>query len=66
MRLERSRKGKTPIDIVITEQQPGLKRIRLTVGEDGAGKKNSDLDFAETEALIIVLQYHLAKAKGEI
>lgn len=69
MRLPRSRRGKTPIDIGIVEQGGGPIRIRVSIGEDWAkpsSKKNSDLDFKETEDLITLLQWHLAKAKGEV
>lgn len=69
MRLPRSRRGKTPIDIVVVEQGDGPTRVRITVGEDWSkqsSKKNSDMDFKEVEDLITLLQYHLAKAKGEI
>lgn len=64
-RLPRSRRGKTPIDIVVVTQESG-PRVRLTLGDDYDTKRNSDLDFEETEALIVLLRYHLAKAKGEI
>lgn len=63
-RLVRSRKGKTPIDVVVTRQQAG-PRVRITVG-DGPNKKNSDLDFTETENLILYLTYKLAVARGEL
>lgn len=64
-RLPRSRRGKTPIDVVVVTQESG-PRVRLTIGDDYFQKKNSDLDFEETEALIVLLRYNLAKAKGEI
>lgn len=65
MRLPRSRRGKTPIDVVITNQPAG-PRVRITIGEDGYDKKNSDLDFKETQDLIVLLTYHLEKAKGNV
>ena len=69
MRLPRSRRGKTPIDVGVVTQESG-PRVRLSVGEDGHGqqsyRKNSDLDVKETEDLITMLQYHVAIAKGEI
>jgi len=66
MRLRRSRRGKTPIDIGVVTQDSG-PRVRVSIGEDGTpGRKNSDLDFQETEDLITMLQYHLALAKGDI
>jgi hypothetical protein len=65
MRLERSRRGKTPIDVNVVIQD-GLPRVRLTVGAGSPNAKNSDLDFEETDALVTVLRYHLARAKGEI
>jgi len=67
MRLPRSRRGKTPIDVNIIQQGADAPiRVRLTVGPDYEKKYNSDLDFTETENLIVMLQYHLAKAKGEL
>lgn len=69
MRLPRSRRGKTPIDVGVVTQESG-PRVRVSIGEDGHGaqsyRKNSDLDFTETENLILMLQYKLAVAKGEI
>jgi len=50
--------------VVVVTQESG-PRVRLTVGDE-FHKKNSDLDFRETEDLIVLLQYTLAKAKGEI
>lgn len=68
MRLPRSRKGKTPIDVNLVNQPSNPHpRVRLSVGEDGVpGRKNSDLDPKETEDLITLLQWHLAKARGEV
>lgn len=69
MRLPRSRRGKTPIDVGVVTQESG-PRVRLSIGEDGHGaqsyRKNSDLDVPETENLILMLQYHVEKAKGNI
>ena len=65
MRLPRNRRGKTPIDVTITNQDAG-PRVRLTVGHDGGSKTNSDLTFRETEDLVTLLQYKLAQAKGDI
>jgi hypothetical protein len=66
MRLPRDRKGKTPIDVGIVEQD-GLKRVRLSMGEDGApGRKNSDLSPQETSDLIAMLNYNLKVINGEI
>lgn len=68
MRLPRSRRGKTPIDVGVVTQASG-PRVRVSIGEDYSSlssKKNSDLDFKEVEDLIVLLQYHLAKARGEI
>lgn len=64
-RLPRSRKGKTPLDVTITHQPAGL-RVRVTLGNDGYDKKNSDLDAKECDDLIVLLQYNLAKIKGEL
>jgi hypothetical protein len=69
MRLNRSRRGKTPIDVVIVEQEKGLPRVRLTVGDDlskPSNKKNSDLDLQEVEDLIVMLTYHKMKIAGDI
>lgn len=69
MRLTRSRKGKTPIDIVIVEQEKGQARVRLTVGDDASkpsNKKNSDLDLQEVDDLITMLTYHKMKISGEL
>lgn len=66
MRLPRSRKGKTAIDVTTTEQA-GLKRIRLTMGEPtDPRKRNTDMDAAELDALIILLQWHQAKLNGSV
>lgn len=64
-RLPRERKGKTPIDVGMV-QQDGLTRVRISMGEDGGSRKNSDLSIQETEDLIAMLNYHMLVAKGEI
>lgn len=65
-RLPRDRKGKTPIDVGVVEQD-GLKRVRISMGEDlKPGRKNSDLSVKETEDLIAMLNYNMLVAKGEI
>lgn len=67
-RLPRSRRGKTPIDVTIVTQEAG-PRVRVTIGEDFArpsAKKNSDLDEKEVTDLIVLLQYNLAKLRGEV
>lgn len=68
MRLPRSRRGKTAIDVVIVEQPANpVTRIRITLGEsDSPNKRNTDMDFTECENLIVLLQYQLAVARGEI
>lgn len=68
IRLPRSRRGKTPIDVNYIEQPSNPHpRVRLSIGEDNTpGRKNSDLDIKETEDLITLLQYHLAMVKGEV
>jgi len=69
MRLRSSRRGKTPIDVGVVTQESG-PRVRLSLGDDAMStpsrRKNRDLDFQECEDLIVMLQYHLMKAKGEI
>lgn len=64
-RLPRTRRGKTPVDVTITEQD-GLKRVRLTMGDDNYSKKNSDMDEQETEDLITILQFKLAELRQEL
>lgn len=65
MRLARTRRGKTPIDVGIVTQGDGPTRIRLTVGAGTPGTKNSDLDINEAEDLAVMLQYYVKVAKGE-
>lgn len=65
VRVPRERRGKTPIDIGIVEQG-NTRRIRITLGEDGGSKKNSDMTIGETEDLIAILNYNVLVAKGEI
>lgn len=65
VRLDRSRKGKTPVDVTIVEQD-GNQRIRLTMGDDGFSKKNTDMDEQETADLITLLQYHLEVLRGNL
>lgn len=66
MRLPRSRKGKTAIDVTPTLQN-GLKRARITIGDtDSANKRNSDMDEKEVADLITILEFTLAKLKGEV
>lgn len=65
-RLERSRKGKTTIDVTVTKQD-GLGRVRLSMGEQGSyNHRNSDLDAREVRDLITLLEWHLAKVTGAI
>lgn len=64
-RLPRSRKGKTPLDVTVTIQD-GLKRVRITMGDDNFNKKNSDLDEQETEDLITMLTFKLAELREEL
>ena len=66
MRLRRSRKGKTAIDVTTTEQA-GLKRIRLTMGEpNDPRKRNTDMDARELDESIVLLQWHQAKLNGQV
>lgn len=68
MRLPRSRKGKTTIDVTTTAQN-GLKRVRLTMGPPNgweSDRYNTDMDEEETEALITLLRFTLAKLRGEV
>jgi hypothetical protein len=66
VRLNRSRKGKTAIDVTTTLQD-GNKRIRITLGEPlSSNKRNTDLDITELRDLITLLQFHELKMKGEV
>lgn len=66
MRLPRSRKGKTTVDVTVTRQD-GLPRVRLSMGERSKpGFKNTDMDESEVEALVTFLQFNLAKVRGQI
>jgi len=47
-------------------EQGNTRRIRITLGEDGGSKKNSDMTIGETEDLIAILNYNVLVAKGEI
>jgi hypothetical protein len=65
-RLTRSRKGKTPVDVVATEQN-GLKRVRISMGDERySNYRNTDMDERETRELITMLEWHLAKVEGRI
>lgn len=67
MRLPRTRKGKTPLDVTLVEQY-GNKRVRITLGEDSnpRGKYNTDMDAAEVTDLIALLNYNMMILNGEI
>lgn len=65
MRLPRDRRNKTKVDVNIVEQD-GLTRVRLSLGEDGRGRKNTDMSVSEAEDLIVLLQYHKGVADGSI
>lgn len=65
MRLPRGRSNKTKVDVNYVEQN-GLPRVRLTLGEDGRGKKNTDMDAKETGDLITLLEYHKGIVDGTI
>ena len=65
-RLQRTRRGKTPVDVTRTEQN-GIRRIRLSMGDEiGQRFRNTDMDDEETENLIIMLAYNLKMLRGEI
>lgn len=53
-RLSRSRNGKTSVDVTVVRQDD-LTRVRLTMGDDSPGRKNTDLDSVEVEALALLL-----------
>lgn len=65
VRLNRSRRGKTPIDVTIVEQD-GTTRVRLTMGEDNGSKKNSDLTDEEVLDLMALLNYHYLVITGQV
>lgn len=65
VRLDRERKGKTPVDVTITEQN-GNVRVRLTMGDDYASKKNTDMTVQETRDLATLLTYHAEVADGNL
>ncbi len=65
-RLPRSRRGKTPVDVTVTVQN-GLKRVRLSMGDEGTGRfRNTDMDESEVEDLITVLAFKLKVIRGEV
>lgn len=65
-RLPQSRKGKTQVDVTVTEQNK-LKRVRLTLGgHESYSKKNTDMDEQETEDLITILTFKLAMIRGQV
>lgn len=64
-RLPNSRKGKTPVDVTVTNQN-NLKRVRLTMGHDNRSKMNTDLDEQEAEDLITILTFKLAMIRGQV
>jgi len=65
-RLPQSRKGKTQVDVTVTQQNT-LKRVRLSMGQDGSySKKNTDMDEREVEDLITILQFKLAMIRGQV
>ena len=65
-RLRRSRRGKTHVDVT-TLRQDGLPRVRLSMGTTGTpNNRNTDMDEAEVEDLIVLLQFKLMMLRGEI
>lgn len=65
-RLPQSRKGKTTVDVTVTEQN-NLKRVRLTMGNPGDYRnKNTDMDAQEVEDLITILTFKLAMIRGQV
>lgn len=66
MRLPRDRGNKMKVDVNFTEQN-GLRRVRLTLGEDDyRGKKNTDLTPQEVDDLVTLLQYWKGVVTGDI
>lgn len=67
VRLKTTRKGKTPVDVTVTEQNE-LKRVRLSMGEreDGNRFRNTDLNEQEVRDLITLLEWNLAKVQGRV
>lgn len=66
VRLARSRKGKTPVDVTIVNNGGAEDRIRLTLGEDTFSKKNTDLTPDEATDLMALLNYHAEVVRGNI
>ena len=64
-RLPNTRKGKTAVDVTVTNQN-NLKRVRLTMGADSYDKKNTDMDEREVEDLITILSFKLAMIRGQV
>lgn len=56
MRLPRKRKGTTPVDVVVTEQN-GLRRVRLSMGMPGRKFSNTDLPPDEARDLATMLNF---------
>lgn len=66
-RLPRSRGGKTNVDVdVVTVEQDGLKRVRLTMGAGTMKVRNTDMDEQEVEDLIVMLEFKLQEIKGSL
>lgn len=68
-RLPRSRKGKTAIDVIVTQQ--GQPRVRLSMSrpsKPGVPDRfvNTDMDEQEVNDLIVLLQFKLAVMRGEV
>ena len=68
-RLPRSRKGKTAIDVIVTQQ--GQPRVRLSMSRPsnpGLPDRfvNTDMDEQEVNDLIVLLQFKLAVMRGEV
>ena len=65
VRLERTRRGKTPIDVTITRQND-LPRVRLTMGNERGKFTNTDMDEQEVRDLLVLLEFKLLEMKGDV
>lgn len=62
MRLKRTRRGKTFVDIT-----PVYGKLRITMGNnDGGGNKNTDLDLYELDQMITMLAYYKLELEGKL
>lgn len=61
MRLKRTRRGKTFVDIAVV-----YGKVRITMGNPDSGNKNTDLDAYELDQLITMLSYYKLEIEGKL